>query len=198
MDPAVISSSFALLFLAELGDKTQLMAISLAQRFSPWPVLAGTLAAFAVLNLLAVVFGAALYRLLPEWLVLLTAGSLFLFFAWKSWRDADSEEAEVARGSGMRSALVTSFALIFVAELGDKTQLALVGLVAGTGAPWSAFTGATLALWSISIIAIMIGQGLRRRLPHRLLQRVAALLFALFGLLALGRVGWQLWQVGGA
>ena len=194
MDLAVVASSFALLFLAELGDKTQLMAISLAQRFSPWPVLAGTLAAFAVLNLLAVVFGAALYRILPGWLVLIAAGALFLFFAWKFWREADSDDDAFAREPGMRNALLISFGLIFVAELGDKTQLALIGLVAGTGAPWSAFIGATLALWSISIGAIMIGQGLRRRLPQRLLQRVAALLFALFGLLALGRVAWDAWH----
>ncbi|MDX1593067.1 MAG: TMEM165/GDT1 family protein [Gammaproteobacteria bacterium] len=187
MDIAAIGSAFALLFLAELGDKTQLMTMTLAHRYPVRPVVAGVFSAFLVLNLLAVGVGAALYSFLPTRWVLVGAGLLFLFFAWRSWREADGDEAgEAERGDG-RGAFVASFTLTFVAELGDKTQLALVALAAGSGAVWSVFVGGTLALWAVSAIGIAVGSTLLQRLPRRHVHRAAALLFALFGVLALGQ-----------
>ncbi len=187
MDPAVVASAFALLFLAELGDKTQLMTMTLAHRYPVRPVIAGVFSAFLVLNLLAVGVGAALYRYVPQRAVLVVAGLLFLFFAWRAWCEAEGEEADAACDADGRGAFVTSFTLTFVAELGDKTQLALVALAAGSGAVWSVFVGGTLALWAVSAIGIAVGSTLLRRLPRRWMHRAAAALFALFGVLALGQ-----------
>lgn len=182
-------SAFALLFLAELGDKTQLMTMTLAHRYPVRPVLAGVFAAFLLLNLLAVLLGAALYRYLPQSAVLLAAALLFLYFAWRSWREADDTEAQedVAK-MGARGAFISSFVLIFVAELGDKTQLALIALAASSGALWSVFTGGTLALWTVSAIGVFLGSTLLRKIPPHWMHRIAALLFAFFGLLALATV----------
>jgi Ca2+/H+ antiporter, TMEM165/GDT1 family len=190
MDYGALLSAFALLFLAEMGDKTQLMAMTLAHRYRLLPVIVGTFAAFALLNLLAVVVGAGLARLIPHDIVLVAAGLLFLVFAWRSWRDGGEAGGE-ATSIDHRRAWLTSFTLIFVAEFGDKTQLALVALAAQTGAPWSVFTGGTLALWSVSLLGILVGRTLLRRIEPRLVHRAAALLFLVFGLLALGQVVWE-------
>ncbi len=188
MDFAAVTSAFVLLFLAELGDKTQLMTMTLAHRYPVRPVVAGVFSAFLLLNLLAVGVGAALYRYLPTEAVLVAAGLLFLFFAWRSWCEAGKDDDEEAEATDGRGAFVASFTLTFVAELGDKTQLALVALAAGSGAVWSVFVGGTLALWAVSAIGIVVGNTLLRRLPRHWMHRAAALLFALFGLLALGKV----------
>ena len=82
----------------------------------------------------------------------------------------------------------TTFLAVFLAELGDKTQLALIALAAGSGAVWSVFVGGTLALWAVSAIGIAVGTTLLRRLPRHWMHRAAAGLFALFGILALGQV----------
>ena len=92
MELAVVGSSFALLFLAEMGDKTQLMAMTLAHRYRALPVIVGVFSAFLLLNLLAVLVGEVLFRYVPRNAVLVIAGALFLFFAWKSWRDANGAE----------------------------------------------------------------------------------------------------------
>jgi len=188
MDVSVILSSFTLLFIAEMGDKTQLMAMTLAHRYRLWPVIAGVLLAFLVLNLLAVLVGEALFRYVPQYLVLLAAGILFLFFAYRSWRDSGEEEEEDGESAGGHGALISSFALIFIAELGDKTQLAMIALVAGTGELWSVFVGGTRALWAVSVIGIILGTTLLRRLPRVWMHRAAAALFLVFGVLAIGRV----------
>jgi len=188
MDYSVIASAFVLLFLAEIGDKTQLMTMTLAHRYPVKPVIAGVLSAFLLLNLLAVLVGAALYRYLPQQLVLVVAAILFLYFAWRSWCEAASTEDEEENINSHRSAFASSFVLIFIAELGDKTQLALIALAAGTGSLWSVFVGGTLALWSVSVIGVILGSTLLRKLPPHWIHRISAILFALFGLLALSKV----------
>ncbi len=189
MDISVFLSAFALLFLAEMGDKSQLIAMTLAHRYRIGPVIAGVFLAFLVLNGLAVLVGEALFRYVPQHLVLLAAGALFLFFAYRAWRDTAEadEDAEVKRLGG-HGALLSSFALIFVAELGDKTQLALIALVAGTGELWAVFLGGTLALWAVSLIGILLGGTVLRRMPQAWMHRAAALLFLVFGLLAVTQV----------
>ena len=188
MDLSIAVSAFSLLFLAEMGDKSQLLAMTLACRYRTTTVIAGTFAAFAVLNLLAVLVGQALFASLPQGWLLATAGALFLIFAYRSWQDSDGEDDTGADCQPERGGLVTSFLLIFVAELGDKTQLAMVALVAGTGDLWAVFAGGTLALWTVSLLGILFGAALVRRLPTRWVHRGAAVLFTAFGLLALGNL----------
>jgi putative Ca2+/H+ antiporter (TMEM165/GDT1 family) len=188
MDVSVILTAFSLLFLAEMGDKSQLLAMTLAHRYRAGQVIAGTFAAFALLNLLAVWVGQALFEWIPQALVLLTAAVLFLYFGWSAWREAeccDEDEVHVIKPNG---GFRTSFTMIFVAELGDKTQLAMVALAASTGKIWSVFIGGTLALWAVSLVGILCGATLLRRLPKVWVHRAAAVLFIGFGLLAIGHL----------
>ena len=193
MDLSVITSAFVLLFLAELGDKTQLMTMTLAHRYPVRPVVAGVFLAFLVLNLLAVLLGAALYRYLPQQAVLVAAGLLFLFFGWRSWNEGDEEGDRDEDGRNGHGAFLTSFSLIFLAELGDKTQLALIALAASSGAVWSVFVGGTLALWTVSAIGVAVGSTLLRRIPKVWMHRAAGALFGVFGLLALAKVAFDGW-----
>jgi len=188
MDLSVALSAFALLFVAEMGDKSQLLVMTLAHRYRPTPVILGSFTAFAVLNLLAVVVGQALFDWLPQGWLLLAAAGLFLFFGIRSWQEANQSAEDTAIPVRSRGGFPQSFLLIFVAELGDKTQLAMLALVASTGDPWAVLVGGTLALWSVSLIGILFGCTLLRGLPTHWVQRVAAFLFIGFGLLALARL----------
>jgi putative Ca2+/H+ antiporter (TMEM165/GDT1 family) len=188
MDISVIISSFTLLFLAEMGDKSQLLAMTLAHRYRLMPVIVGTFAAFFMLNLLAVWVGQALFTWVPQELALLAAGGLFLFFAYRSWQDADEEEEDDGDEKTTHGAMVSSFSMIFVAEFGDKTQLAMIALVAGTGEIWSVFVGGTLALWAVSLVGIVLGATLLRKIPKLWVHRAAAMLFLAFGVLTLGQL----------
>lgn len=188
MELPVVLSTFSLLFLAEMGDKSQLLAMTLAHRYRVGPVILGTFAAFALLSLLAVFAGQALFEWVSREVVLILAGGLFFFFAYGSWRSAGQEEEESAGQRSGNGALLASFTMIFFAEFGDKTQLATIGLVCGTGQIWSVLIGSILALWTVSLVGILFGATLLRRVPKPWMHRAAALLFAIFGLLALGEV----------
>jgi putative Ca2+/H+ antiporter (TMEM165/GDT1 family) len=191
MDYAVLISTFSLLFLAEMGDKTQLMTMTLAHRYPAFPVLIGTFLAFLLLNLLAVLLGEGLSLYVPREAVLLTAAVLFLIFAYRSWRDVD-EDDEIVGSAATSRAWIISFSLIFVAELGDKTQLAMVAMAAQSGELLSVFVGGTLALWTVALLGVVLGRTLLRRIPRRWVQRAAGLLFLAFGILALLHLGLEL------
>lgn len=179
------STTLGLVALAELGDKTQLVCMTLAARHPAPPVLLGAVLAFAVLNLLAVVFGAAVAVWLPEWLVAALVAVLFAAFGVHALRAAGAEAVKVEERDG-RSVLLSTFVLIFLAELGDKTQLAVAGL-AGTQDPLAVWVGGTLALALTSALGVLAGQTLLRRLPLHLLHLVSGALFLLLAVLA----GWR-------
>lgn len=179
------STAFGLIALAELGDKTQLVCMTLAARHPPAPVLIGAVLAFATLNLLAVLFGASVAAWVPEWVTATIVAVLFAVFGWRSWREADAETVEVTEKSG-RSVLLSTFALIFLAELGDKTQLAVAGL-ASTEAALPVWVGGTLGLAATSALGVLAGRTVLQRLPMSLLHRISGVLFLLLAAIA----GWR-------
>lgn len=183
----VASATLGLVALAELGDKTQVVCMTLAARHRAFPVLSGAVLAFMVLNLLAVVFGAAVAAWLPTWLVASVVAVLFAVFGLHALREANAETVEVQERSG-RGVLLSTFVLIFLAELGDKTQLAVAGLAsANLNAMLPVWVGGTLALALTSALGVLAGQTLLRRLPMKLLHRVSGALFLLLAVLA----GWR-------
>jgi putative Ca2+/H+ antiporter (TMEM165/GDT1 family) len=179
------STALGLIALAELGDKTQLVCMTLATRHPPAPVLLGAVLAFAVLNGLAVLFGASVAAWLPEWVTATAVAVLFAAFGIKALREADAETVEVVEKSG-RSVLLSTFGLIFLAELGDKTQLAVAGL-ASTQAALPVWVGGTLGLAAVSALGVLAGRTVLRRLPMPLLHRISGALFLLLAALA----GWR-------
>jgi putative Ca2+/H+ antiporter (TMEM165/GDT1 family) len=188
-------STFGLIFLAELGDKTQLTAMALALRY-PWKrIFIGIAAAFAVLNLAAVLVGRVLFMLLPLFWVTLASALLFLYFGYSTLRNACDSEEDDGPPPTAADAVRTAFLMIFMAELGDKTQLVTASQAAQHSASLTGmvgvFTASTLALWLVSLIGIFAGKQLVKVVPLCWIHRTAGILFLVFGL----AMGWRLFAM---
>ncbi len=186
MSPTVVLTTFLLVLPVELPDKTMVATLVLATRYRPLPVLAGVSAAFLVQTLIAVTAG-RLLLLLPDRLVAAVVAVLFGIGAFLLLRDEEEAEIDPARaqrgGWGMAA---TSFGVLFAAEWGDASQLATAALTARYGEPLSVFVGAFAALAGVATLGVVLGQAVTRRVPLRLVQRVAGVLFAVFALIAAG------------
>jgi Ca2+/H+ antiporter, TMEM165/GDT1 family len=174
--------SFAVIFVAELGDKSQLMALTFATRFKPWPVLIGITAATAIVHLVSVAVGYGLGATLPTGWIALIAGIAFLAFgAWtlRGDRLSDEEKSKAERSTG--SAILAVGGAFFLAELGDKTMLATITLATQYG--WfGTWIGSTVGMVAADALAILVGRLLGRHLPEKVIKYGAAALFAIFGI----------------
>jgi putative Ca2+/H+ antiporter (TMEM165/GDT1 family) len=176
-------SVFAVIFVAELPDKTALTTFVLATRHRPLPVFAGAATALAVQSLVAVLAGQLLSRL-PARAVHVGAGVLFLVTAvllWRQSEEADVHEKDTPNASFWKTAWVV-FGVVFIAEWGDLTQLATAAMAAHYKAPVAVFVGATTALWAVVGIATFAGSHAGRLLPPRATKRVAAGIFCVVGI----------------
>jgi putative Ca2+/H+ antiporter (TMEM165/GDT1 family) len=177
--------SLGLIFLAELGDKTQLVAMTLAARFRAGVVLWGVFVATLAVHAFSVLLGDISGRLLgPGWIETIS-GLAFIFFGlWTLRGDSLDEEKEKKRRS--RSPFMIVAVTFFLAELGDKTMLGTVTLAAGQ--PWlPVWLGSTIGMVASDGLAILVGQIMGKRLPERAISRGAAVVFFLVGLVYL----WQ-------
>lgn len=179
-------STFALIALAEIGDKSQLVCMTLAARHRHWPVILGATAAFLILNALAVLFGASVATWVPERLTAGIVAVLFGAFGIQALRSQDDDEMEEVVERSDHSIFFTTLLLILVAEFGDKTQLAIAGL-ASSLPPVPVYLGATVALVLISALGVWAGRTVLQRLPLSWLHRVSGVVFLLFALLAAWR-----------
>jgi len=177
--------STAVIFVAELGDKSQLMAMTFAARYRARDVLIGITVATLIVHLLSVGLGLALGTALAERqdLISVVAGLAFLGFAAWTLRgdELSDEEAEKARRS-TGAAIVAVGIAFFLAELGDKTMLATVTLA--TREDWlGTWLGSTLGMVLADALAIGVGALLGRQLPEKVVRYGAAAAFAVFGAL---------------
>lgn len=189
LDPALFAKVFALIFVAELPDKTFFATIALSARRSPYAVFLGVAAAFAVQSLVAVAFG-GVFALLSPRVVKVGVALLFFAFAWMMWREEDEAEearAAQARGESFARAALTAFSVIFAAEWGDLTQLATAALQAEHRAPLTIFLAATSALWCVTALGVAAGRALSGRLDPGHLRKAAAVVFAAAGVVTLLR-----------
>ena len=174
--------SFAVIFVAELGDKSQLMALTFATRYRTGPVLIGITIATAVVHLVSVGVGYGLGATLPTGWIALIAGLAFLGFgAWTLRGDTltDEEKTKAERSTG--SAILAVGGAFFLAELGDKTMLATITLATQYG--WfGTWIGSTVGMVAADALAILVGRLLGRHLPDKVIKYGAAALFAIFGI----------------
>ena len=174
--------SFGVIFVAELGDKSQLMALAFAARYKAIDVLIGVTAAGALLFGISVMIGRLLAVSLPTNAINFVAGLFFLAFAVWTIRDAgrkNDEEAPAAPSA--RFPIISVGLAIFLAELGDKTMLATVTLATTEDWPGT-WVGSTLGMVAADAIAIVVGKQLGARLPERAVKIGAAVLFVAFGI----------------
>ncbi|MFD0784690.1 TMEM165/GDT1 family protein [Micromonospora azadirachtae] len=179
---AALVLSFGVIFVAELGDKSQLMALAFATRFKPVPVLIGITVATTVVHLASVAIGVGLGSVLPTDWISLIAGIAFLGFAAWTLRGDSLTEAERRKAEkATRSAIITVGVAFFLAELGDKTMLATITLATQHG--WvGTWIGSTVGMVAADALAILVGRLLGKRLPEKVIQYGAAAIFAISGL----------------
>ena len=174
--------SFGIIFIAELGDKSQLMAMTFATRYRALTILLAITVATALVHLLSVMVGAAVGAALPTNAISVVAGIAFVGFAAWTLRGDTLDDDDVRRaGRRNRSVFLTVGLAFFLAELGDKTMLATVTLAADNGLVGT-WLGSTLGMVAADGLAILVGQQLGARLPEKTVRIGAAIIFLIFGL----------------
>jgi putative Ca2+/H+ antiporter (TMEM165/GDT1 family) len=175
--------SMGVIFVAELGDKSQLMALAFATRFKAWVVLVAITVALLIEFAISVLVGRIFALALPTNVISLIAGVAFLAFAAWTLRGEDDDDRPVDRAvSSTFAAMVTVGTTFFLAELGDKTMLAVVTL-ASTQDPIGTWLGATTGEVAADALAIGVGAALGARLPARAIKLFAAATFVVFGVI---------------
>lgn len=172
--------ALGVVFVAELGDKTQLVVLTMGARQRIAAVLPALFATIVLLQAIAVSVGAALSRVVPDRALQVGAGLLFLGFAVWTWRGANEAEADADVAGRARVGVFGMCAAFFLAELGDKTQLTTAALAADHGV-LPVWIGATFGLFGATMVALVAGRALAERISARTLARIGAIAFALVG-----------------
>ncbi len=183
MDLTPFLTTFSLIALAEFGDKTQLAVIALSARYDRVKVFTGVILAFALVTALGVLVGDVIFIFIPQNVIRILAGLLFVAFGILTLSSKESCETDEAAHIG--NPLFSAFSMITLAEMGDKTQLSAITLVAKYDSPLFVFAGALLALGLISLIGIFLGKKLCEIVPLSKIKLGAGALFILFGILFL-------------
>lgn len=174
-------------FIAEMGDKTQLMLIALTSKYKLKDIILGTAAAILVLNGLAVLAGGLVSEFIPAWLIKIIAALAFLYFAVSTIAGNSDDEDEEGGKSKIKFAPLAVFCTFFVAELGDKTQLTAItfGANEGMGSAFIVWIGCSLGLFAADILGMLVGYLLRSKTPEGLLNTLAFVIFSIFGVYTL-------------
>lgn len=175
--------STAVIFVAELGDKSQLMAMTFATRYRARDVLIGITAATAIVHLASVGIGRFIGASFADYqgVIAIVAGLAFIGFGIWTLRGDTLTEAETNKATNATGAAILAVGMaFFLAELGDKTMLATIALA--TQENWfGVWIGSTLGMVAADALAIVVGAVLGRKLPERTIKIGAAVLFAVFG-----------------
>ncbi|RZN46219.1 TMEM165/GDT1 family protein [archaeon] len=181
-----LAASFALVALAELGDKTQLAIFSFSAKYRHrMPIIIGIALGFALVDGLAVVFGQAITTFISQDVLNIATSIAFIVFGIYFLLHTENEE-EVQR-KGKKSLFFSSFALITAMEMGDKTQLLTITLAAQYDAPLAVFAGSWGALMTLSLIALLVGRTIAQRVASHRIQYLSGALFILLGIAGLLR-----------
>ena len=174
-------------FIAEMGDKTQLMLIALTSKYKLKDIIFGTAVAILVLNGLAVLAGGLVSEFIPGWLIKTVAALAFLHLAASTIAGDDDEEEEEGGNSKIKFAPFAVFCTFFVAELGDKTQLTAITFGANEGmeAAIVVWIACSLGLFAADILGMLVGYLLKSKTPEGLLNTLAFVIFSVFGVYTL-------------
>ncbi len=173
------------MFIAEMGDKTQLLMIAMTSKYKLRDIIFGAGLSILALNAIAVGAGSIISAVIPDWLIKIVAAAAFFYFAWSSLRSIRGGEEEEERASKGRvmSPMWIVFGTFFIAELGDKTQLTAITFAANEGFSRAILVWAacSIGLFLADVIGMLIGYLLKRKTPEGFLNILAFFLFAVFG-----------------
>jgi len=182
-------AAFLVIALAELGDKTQIMTISLACRYPRLPVLVGVLSGLAFLSALAVVIGAVLFQFVP--IVYVRSAAAIAFIAFGIWTFIEKEEkledkecSSSIQDEKKRFLKIFSkcFLIISSAEFGDKTQLSVIALSASLSEPLAIFLGAVFAFFIVNAPGVFLGKKIAELIPIKYIKIASGILFISLGI----------------
>lgn len=182
----LISSSiltFLLIIAAEMGDKSQIVCMTLAAKHRAKPVLFGAMVAFMLLNFLAVLLGASLASYIPMYVVSAIATIMFTAFGVQALLCSEQQHSDDPEPKMSRSIFFSALSIILVAEMGDKTQLA-VATLSTTESPLMVWLSASLALLTTSAVGVYFGKKWLAKLNLRTIHKVSGVLFLIFAVLA--------------
>ncbi|MBM7036861.1 TMEM165/GDT1 family protein [Vibrio ulleungensis] len=168
--------TFWAIFLAEMGDKSQLVCMALAAKHRSKPILIAAVCAFSILNLVAVALGVSLGNWFSEFWITIVAAAAFAYFGLTSFFGAEEDDDEEISQVSSRRLFINTFLLLFVAELGDKTQLAVVTL-STTHNMYGVWIGATIALIGTSALGIYAGRRWLSKIDMGLLHKISGAFF---------------------
>ena len=177
-------SSLFIIAIAELGDKTQLLTFGFAAKYPLWEVLSSVACATGLLMLIAVIFGGVINYYIPAFLIQLLVGILFIAFGIRNLFGEKEEEM----GKRVGNPFWVVFVAFFLAELGDKTQIATLALSARYGAPFQVWLGATAGMVLVNCIGAVAGKWIGKHIPFLWMRLLASLIFLIFGFLTLGDI----------
>jgi len=187
--PGTILTVFALVFVAELPDKTMIATLIMGSRYRPVLVWLGASLAFLIHAVLAVALGQLLQLLPHRWIEAVTAllfagGAAYLLFVPEKEEETEGEEEADRAGVGLKT-VGTAFVVIFIGEFGDLTQILTANLAAKYNAPLAVFTGAFGALTTVAALGAFGGRALLRYLPLAVIRKVGGALLAGFAVYTL-------------
>ncbi|MCR5785875.1 MAG: TMEM165/GDT1 family protein [Eubacterium sp.] len=181
-------SIFAAQFIAEMGDKTQIMLIALSTKYKLKDIILGTFVAILVLNAIGVLAGSFIGSVIPEYIIKLVAGIVFVIFAI-TYLFPSKDNEEDAKESKISFAPLAVFFTFFIAELGDKTQLTAItfGANAGLSNALVVWLACSLGLFAADMLGLFFGKIISSKVPEKTINIVAAVIFLIFGILTLYR-----------
>jgi len=170
------------MFIAEMGDKTQLLMIAMMSRFKMRDILIGSAVSILALNAMAVCLGALISQFIPTWLIKIIAALAFFYFAWSTMQQEDDSDEGSGKG-GSRFPILTVFGTFFLAELGDKTQLTAITFAANEGIQHAVIVwlACSIGLFAADLIGMLVGYLLKSKTPDGFINKLAFLVFAVFG-----------------
>ena len=195
MDWQILISTFGLVFVAELGDKTQLAVMTQTCKFRrPWSVFLGGSIALVAVTALGAIGGKVLSSVVPDIVVRAVAALGFAVMGVLIWHEASKRASDEENACSIEEnscsdgatrwkwqAFAATFSLIFLAELGDKTQLAVLGVASKQPTAWPVFAGGALALTVVTALGVVGGQKLCQLIPEKLLLKISATAFVVMG-----------------
>jgi putative Ca2+/H+ antiporter (TMEM165/GDT1 family) len=185
---AIIAAVFPVIFIGELPDKTMFASLVLATRGRPFSVWLGASGAFVIHVVIAVSIGVALFKVVPEEAIHFVVAGLFALSAVAAFvaaREAQPRQDEIIEEHKAGRVVATAFVVVFLAEWGDLTQVLTANLAAHYQSALSVAIGATLALWSVSALAVIGGHGVLGRLPTRPLRLATGVVLSVLAVLEL-------------
>ncbi|HHT68804.1 MAG TPA: TMEM165/GDT1 family protein [Firmicutes bacterium] len=180
-----IGKAAALIFVAELGDKTQILAMTFALQFAVGQVLAGVALGSFLNHGLAVIVGAYLAHIIPLSVIRLGSAVMFLGFGLWTLKKTDDEDHKTNRR--FSSPILVVALAFFLGELGDKTQLTAIALASNAQIPWAVLAGTVLGMVLTSLVGIIVGSKLGERIPDFALKLISSAVFIGFGVFHLSQ-----------